>query len=77
MDKDLNMENIYNFKTSIKCGGCISTVTPFLKNLSQIEHWEVDLNSTDKILSVRGKDLDSQLIIDTMDKAGYSAELIL
>ena len=63
------------FKTNIKCGGCVATVTPYLNKLSDIEKWEVDTQNPDKILTIVGKpELDGQQVIDTLKDAGYKAE---
>lgn len=65
------------FKTNIKCGGCIATVTPFLNNISEITKWEVDTQNPDKILTVEGDDhLNAEAIKETIIKAGYTAEQI-
>ncbi|MBE9602709.1 heavy-metal-associated domain-containing protein [Pedobacter sp. MC2016-24] len=62
------------FKTNIKCGGCIATVTPFLNKLPEISKWEVDTNNPDKVLTVEGNDeLDAETVIDTLKSAGYVA----
>jgi len=62
------------FKTNIKCGGCIATVTPFLNDLPEISKWEVDTDNPDKILTVEGNDqLDADTVVDTLKKAGYVA----
>ncbi|MFC0321196.1 MULTISPECIES: heavy-metal-associated domain-containing protein [Olivibacter] len=63
------------FKTNIKCGGCIETVTPFLNNLSEVKKWEVDITDPDKILTVQGDEsLDGQKVMSALDQAGYKAE---
>lgn len=65
------------FKTNIKCGGCIATVTPQLNNLSEVQKWEVDIENPDKILTIESKgDLDEQDVVDTLAKVGYKAEKI-
>lgn len=65
------------FKTNIKCGGCIATVTPFLNNLSQITKWEVNTENPDKILTVDGSEsLNENDIVETLEKAGFKAERI-
>lgn len=64
------------FKTNIKCSGCITTVTPHLNNLTEIESWEVDTNHPDKILTVSSERLPSEEIISKLKEAGYSAETI-
>jgi copper chaperone len=65
------------FKTNIKCGGCITTVTPHLDALPGLEHWAVDTNVPDKILTVTGSTASlTRDIEETLKKAGYQAELI-
>ena len=63
------------FKTNIKCSGCIATVTPHLNKLENIAQWEVDIENPDKILTITGKPgIDSEEVIDTLEGAGYKAE---
>jgi copper chaperone len=62
----------HRFKTNIKCGGCISTVTPILDKTPGIYNWEVDTNSPDKVLTVEG-DASSEAIILAVELAGYTA----
>jgi len=68
----------YKFKTNIKCGNCIATVTPFLNGISDIQDWSVDTKNPDKTLTVTAtEDLDTTLVISELNKAGYQAETIL
>ncbi|GAA4306022.1 heavy-metal-associated domain-containing protein [Nibribacter koreensis] len=60
------------FKTNIKCGGCISTVTPILDKTPGIYSWEVDTNSPDKVLTVEG-DATSEAVILAVELAGFTA----
>ncbi|MRX46241.1 heavy-metal-associated domain-containing protein [Pedobacter puniceum] len=69
------METI-KFKTNIKCGGCIATVTPALNALAGINKWEVDTANADKILTVEAEGLSAQEVADTVKKAGFTAEQI-
>ena len=65
------------FKTNIKCGGCIATVTPFLKQLNEIINWEVDTVNPDKILTVEAEsNVTAEDIISKIKEAGYAAESI-
>jgi len=65
------------FKTNIKCGGCIAAVTPHLNKLSDIEKWEVDTQSLDKILTIEGKaGIDEHEVIDTLERAGFRVEKV-
>ncbi|MBO6213845.1 copper chaperone [Algoriella xinjiangensis] len=67
--------NELKFKTNINCSGCVSKVKPFLDNLEGVEAWEVDTDNVDKILTVKTKITDED-IIDTIEEVGFKAELI-
>lgn len=64
----------FQFKTNIKCGGCVATVTPFMNALNGIGHWEVDTNSSEKTLTVESTGISKEEIIETIKKAGYKIE---
>lgn len=64
------------FKTNIKCGGCMATVTPFVEKESNIEKWEVDLNDPDRTMMVEGDNVTADLVIKTLKEAGYTAEVV-
>ena len=65
------------FKTNIKCGACIDTVTPFLNQLSDAIAWNVDTATPDKILSIETEEpLNPKEVINSLDRAGYRAEKI-
>lgn len=68
--------NALKFKTTIKCGGCIATVTPFLNKIDGISTWSVDTNSPDKILTVETETVSPEEITNTLKTAGYQANLI-
>ena len=65
------------FKTNIKCGACIATVTPHLNEIADLKNWEVDTTGLDKVLTAEGtsENLGSE-ILDALAKAGYKAEQI-
>lgn len=69
-----------NFKTNIKCGGCIAAVTPFLNSIPSIAHvdgWNVDTANPDKILTVQTTDNRiGEEIQKAVEQAGYRAEPI-
>lgn len=62
------------FKTNIKCTGCIAKVTPFLNDETGIEKWDVDILNPEKILSVETDSINSDKIIEAVEKAGFKAE---
>jgi len=59
------------FKTSLKCSGCVRAITPGLESLNTIEHWNVDLESPEKVLEVQATDDISEMVIESVKKAGY------
>jgi len=64
----------YQFKTNIKCGGCIAAVTPYLNANNEIKHWHVDTDNKDKILTVETENLSNTAIAEIVKQAGYQAE---
>ena len=66
------METI-KFKTTIKCSGCVSKVTPFLNEALGEDNWEVDYTNPSKVLTVVGE-TDYSKVIEAVEKAGYKAE---
>lgn len=69
------METV-QFKTNIKCSGCIATVTPVLNEVAGKDNWEVDLQSPDKLLTVATDKASKEEIQQAIKKAGYEAEAI-
>lgn len=64
----------YVFKTNIHCNSCISKISPELNKNIEIESWEVDINSENKLLTIQ-TDLNIQEIKEIIQKAGYYCEL--
>lgn len=66
---------VFHFKTSIRCGGCLKKVTPFLDNLQEVDSWNVDLQTIDKVLTVKTTGLPED-VVHAVHQAGFSATLI-
>lgn len=62
------------FKTNIKCGGCIAAVTPFLNEAVGEGHWRVDVQDPNKVLTADAGTADQ--IRQAVEKAGYRAEAL-
>lgn len=63
------------FKTNIKCGGCVATVTPYLNEISA--HWSVDTENPDKVLSIETDEpVNPKEVIMVLDNAGFKANKI-
>ena len=70
------METI-KFKTTIKCSGCVATVTPGLNEAVGANNWQVDLQSPDRVLTVTTNDTTKENdVIKKLQEAGYKAEKI-
>ncbi|GAB3755782.1 heavy-metal-associated domain-containing protein [Spirosoma pomorum] len=60
------------FKTNIKCGACVATVTPFLNEAVGEGNWQVDTQSPNKVLTTENATVET--VKQAIDKAGYKAE---
>mgnify|MGYP003670885983 FL=1 len=69
------MENL-KFKTNINCTGCLSKVSPQLNNEKGIEEWDVDLNNSQKILTVKSNSTSEGDIINAVKKVGFNIEKV-
>jgi copper chaperone len=69
------METI-RLKTSVKCNGCIATVTPFLDSLAGLEKWSVDLNDPQRMLTADISGITAEDVIAVLQNAGYKAEKV-
>lgn len=68
------MDNL-KFKTTIKCTGCLAAVKPYLDQLAGEDHWEVDLQNSDKILTVSASEkATAERVAAVLQEAGYKAE---
>jgi copper chaperone len=65
-----------NFKTNIKCSGCVAQVTPELNKTVGESNWQVDITSPDKTLSVSTSNVDVATILKAVQKAGFKAEQV-
>lgn len=61
------------FKTSLKCGGCVKAITPWLSTIPEIKSWNVNLESHEKTLTVESTEDITEKVIENIKKAGYDA----
>jgi len=67
----------YSFKTDINCLGCVHEIKPHLDKLEEsqeIEHWKVDLNSPDNILTIATNNLTAEEVETVIQTAGFKAQ---
>ncbi|MBK7940031.1 MAG: heavy metal transport/detoxification protein [Lewinellaceae bacterium] len=67
------MEKTLKFKTNIKCMGCVAQVTPALDDTAGAGNWDVDLQSPDRPLTVKGGKTDAAGVTAALAKAGFKA----
>ncbi|OLY93452.1 Copper chaperone CopZ [Cnuella takakiae] len=70
----------YHFKTNLKCSGCVDTIKPGLDALQQnneIDRWEVDLQSPEKVLVVETQKLTPDMVKHLLREKGYEAEFTM
>ncbi len=67
---------ILKFKTNINCGGCVAKVSPFLNEVKDIRHWEVDTANKDKILTVQVEGITEENVMKKVQEAGFNIELL-
>ena len=64
------------FKTNLKCSGCVVNVSPGLNKTVGEQNWKVDIQSPDKILTVSAGGINESDIHAAFDKAGYKVKKI-
>jgi copper chaperone len=69
--------NTLQFKTNIKCSGCIAKTTPYLNEAVGENNWQVDVQNPNKILTIKADEkVEEKTVVQALEKAGYSAEPI-
>ena len=74
-DKEPSKINTFNYNTNINCSGCVAKISPHLKALNGIHHWEVDTANPDKPLKVIAEGVSSAEILNTVQKAGFKISI--
>ncbi len=65
------------FKTNINCFNCVRAVTNFINDVDGIQEWKVDTDNPDKILTVNGKKLQANAIIEAVEEAGFDCQIAI
>jgi copper chaperone len=58
------------------CEGCIEKITPYLNANNEIRSWSVDIQNSNKVLTVETDNLTNEMIKEIVKKAGYNANEI-
>ena len=62
----------FHFQTNINCTGCVADITPVLDSAEGICHWDVDINSQTKTLSVHSDGITKEEVESLVRNAGFS-----
>lgn len=62
------------FKTNINCMGCVGKVTNKLNETVGADNWEVDINTPEKTLTVKGENITAEIIEEAVKATGFRAE---
>ena len=65
------MNQQFQFKSNIKCAGCIATVQPHFDQIEGMTKWSVDTTSPDKLLTVEANKDIKEALMEAAAKAGY------
>ena len=63
------------FKTDLHCISCVSKIEPILNDNETIEEFNILIDHPEKLITIKGNDLDSGSIISEIEGAGYHAEI--
>ena len=59
------------FKTTINCSNCVRAVTGFIDDVPGISEWKVNTDHPDKILTVKGDQLEQGAVVEAVEDAGF------
>lgn len=68
--------NTLKFKTNINCGSCVKSVSGFINEVEAIKNWGVNTENPDKVLTVEGENLKSEIVIAAVEEAGFDIEIL-
>ncbi|WP_198170245.1 heavy-metal-associated domain-containing protein [Mucilaginibacter arboris] len=64
------------FKTTMKCDGCVTAVTPGLNALKEVKSWKADVSGAEKTLTIDAEESAIPKVVAALEKAGFKAERI-
>lgn len=67
---------VKKFKTNLSCNHCVNKITPYINSLNWVKHWEVDLKSSNRLLTIIADEIKTEDVVKALNEAGYNAEVI-
>ncbi len=66
----------FRFSTNVHCGGCLAQVRTALDAAEGICHWDLDISTPEKVLTVHSEGITRKAVMEAVQKAGFSIEEI-
>jgi copper chaperone CopZ len=61
--------------TDLHCDSCVSKVNPILKEDPSIQQYDINLDHPEKLVTIKGSSLNSELLISKFGDVGFHAEI--
>ncbi len=61
--------------TDLHCDSCVNKLSPILNDDPSIQHYDIDLDHPEKLVTIRGDSLNSVELISMFEHAGFHAQL--
>jgi len=61
--------------TDLHCDSCVSKVNPILKEDPSIQHYDINLDHPEKLVTMQGNRLNTELLISKFEDVGFHAEI--
>ena len=61
--------------TDLHCDSCVSKVNPILKEDPSIQQYDINLDHPEKLVTIKGSGLNSELLISKFGDVGFRAEV--
>jgi copper chaperone len=69
-------DSVQKFKTNLQCRNCVRAVSGFFQEVSGIISWEVDTDHPDKVLTIIGNGVSTDVVLKALDEAGFEGQVI-
>lgn len=67
------MSQKLTFQTNLQCANCQARVADKLDAHPGLQHWDLDLDHADRILTVQGEGLSANELVTLIAKSGFKA----
>jgi len=61
--------------TDLHCNSCVNKLSPLLEDDPSIQHYDIDMDHPEKLVTIQGKSLNTEELISKFEHEGYHAQL--